>query len=208
MGMLRIHWKPEASELIWAGSGVMRKCFMKIYLQTERMILREFTLEDVDNLVDLDSDPAVTRYINGGKPSPKEWVVEKVMPRILGYYENLDRQGIWAAIDKHEGGFMGWFHLRPNHAARAETELGYRLKRRYWGQGFATEGSLALIEKGFEELQAEIIVAIADPDNGASRRVMEKAGLTFVQEYSEEDGFVVVKYALTRESYFGGRKQF
>lgn len=135
---------------------------MKIYLESNRMILREFTLDDVDNLVDLDSDPEVTRYINGGKPSPREWVVEKVMPRIMGYYQDLDRQGIWATHDKRDGAFMGWFHLRPNHTNTDETELGYRLKQKYWGQGYATEGSLALVKKGFEELQVDTIVAIAD----------------------------------------------
>jgi len=178
---------------------------VKIYLETHRMILREFTQYDIDNLVDLDSDPEVTRFINGGKPTPRDVVVEKVMPRIMNYYAKLDRQGIWAAVNKVDDMFMGWFHLRPNHADQTETELGYRLKQKYWGQGFATEGSLELIRKGFEELQVPKIVAIADPSNGASRRVMEKAGLSFVEEYPESDDFIVVKYALSQAHYFQGK---
>lgn len=175
---------------------------MKIYLHTERMILREFTLLDVDNLVDLDSDPLVTRYINGGQPTSRNEIEERVMPRILQYYSDLDRQGIWAAIEKVSGDFMGWFHLRPNRANASETELGYRFKRKYWGQGLASEGARALVRKGFEELQVATIVAIADPDNGASRRVMEKAGLVLLGEYHEPDDFLVVKYGLTAQAYF------
>ena len=174
---------------------------MKIYLETQRMILREFTDEDVDNLVDLDSDPEVTRYINGGQPTPRKWVVEQVMPRVLDYYKQWHEQGIWAALDKADGSFMGWFHLRPNRSNPSETELGYRLKQKYWGQGFATEGSKALLVKGFMELKVPMIVAIADPANGASRRVMEKVGLRFMEDYTEADDFVVVKYGMSRESY-------
>ena len=175
----------------------------KIYLETDRIRMREFTMDDIDLLVDLDSDPAVTRYINGGLPTPRE-EVERIMPRIFEYYEKHPGQGVWVAENRETEEFMGWFHLRPNRAAEEETELGYRLKQRFWGQGFGTEGSLALIRKGFEELGSSIVVAIADPENGASRRVMEKAGLKFLEEYAEPDGFIVVKYGVTRENWSGG----
>ena len=180
---------------------------MKVYLETHRMILREFTYLDIDNLVDLDSDPEVTRFINGGKPTARDVIVEQVIPRIMQYYQELDRQGIWAAMDKRDGACMGWFHLRPNRANPAETELGYRLKRKYWGQGFATEGSLQLIRKAFEELQVPVVVAIADPANGASRRVMEKTGLRFMEAYPETDDFIVVKYALSQQDYLGASRE-
>ena len=178
---------------------------MKVYLETKRMILREFTETDVDNLTELDADPEVTRYINGGKSTPRDFIEEKVIPHILAYYQNDDEQGIWAAINKSDGEFMGWFHLRPNRADTTETELGYRLKRQYWGQGYATEGSRALVAQGFNQLKVDVIVAIADPANGASRRVMEKAGLSFELEYPEPDGFVVVKYRLDRNQFQKGK---
>lgn len=178
---------------------------MKIYLETQRMLLREFTELDIDNLVELDSDPKVTYYINGGKPTRRDHVVEQIIPRILKYYSDLDRQGIWAAVEKKSGVFMGWFHLRPNRQNEAETELGYRLKRKYWGQGMATEGSLALVKKGFEELKLDVIMAAADPANAASRRVMEKVGLKYEKEMMEPDGFIIVKYRLDSADYFRKR---
>lgn len=126
------------------------------------------------------------------------------MPRIMAYYAELDRQGIWAVESKDTREFLGWFHLRPYGSAPEETELGYRFKRKVWGQGLATEGSLALVKRAFEELGSSIVVAIADPENGASRRVMEKVGLKYLGDVKEPDGFLVVKYGLTAVDYFSG----
>jgi len=175
---------------------------MKVYLETRRLILREFTEADVDNLVDLDSDPEVTRYINGGKSTPRDYISDIVMPKIMEYYKNDNGLGIWACLDKVDHAFMGWFLLRPNHSDPKEIELGYRFKQKYWGGGVATEGSAALVKKGFEELDVPVIMATADPDNVASRRVMEKVGLLFEKELKEADGFVVVKYRLDCLDYF------
>ena len=174
---------------------------MKIYLETERMRLREFVPEDADLLVDLDSDPRVTRYINGGKPTPREYVVESVMPRLMSYYERNDGLGLWAALHKPDNEFMGWFLFRPFLPDPDKTELGYRLKHKFWGQGFATEGSQALIVKGFGSLGVTRVVAIADPENIGSRRVMEKVGMTLEGDHIEPDGFVCVKYGLPREEF-------
>ncbi|MCF7826911.1 MAG: GNAT family N-acetyltransferase [Candidatus Marinimicrobia bacterium] len=175
---------------------------MKVYLETQRMILREFTEADVDLLVDLDSDPEVTRFINGGKPTPHDYISKIVMPKILEYYKNDNGLGIWACLDKNDQAFMGWLLLRPSHSDPSETELGYRFKQKYWGKGVATEGSAALVKKGFEELHVAVIMATADPANDASRRVMEKVGLRFEKELTEPDGFVVLKYRLDRKDYF------
>lgn len=174
---------------------------MKIYLETERMILREFTSDDVDLLVDLDSDPKVTRYINGGKPTPREYVEEKVIPRLLHYNKRGDGLGLWAALHKPDQEFMGWFLFRPFVSKPDETELGYRFKQKYWSQGYATEGSEALIRKGFESLNVSRVVAIADPENTGSRRVMEKVGLMFEGDHVEPDGFLCVKYGLDKPDY-------
>lgn len=179
---------------------------MKIYLETERLILREFTDADVDNLVELDADPEVTRYINGGKPTAREYIVETVMPKILSYYQKGGNLGIWAVQKKDDPTFMGWFLLRPNLKDTSEIELGYRFKRKYWGQGFATEGSVALVKKGFEELDIDVIMAAADPANGASRRVMEKVGLIYEKDEAEEDGFIIVKYHLDKAAYFNSKQ--
>jgi RimJ/RimL family protein N-acetyltransferase len=117
--------------------------------------------------------------------------------------------GFWAAIERETGEFLGWFHLRPHPGTPAdEPELGYRLRASAWGRGYATEGSRALVRKGFEELGARRIYAETMTVHAASRRVMEKAGLRYVRTFhqpwpyripGDEEGDV--EYALTREEW-------
>lgn len=157
---------------------------MNVYLETERLILRRFTKDDVDNLHDLDSDPEVMRYITGGPSTPREEIVRDYIPAYLGHYQRFEGYGFWVAIEKATGAFLGWFHLRlPGDAPLDEPELGYRLKKSAWGKGYATEGSMALVNKAFADLGAQRVTANTYGDNAASRRVMEKVGMRHVRTY-------------------------
>jgi RimJ/RimL family protein N-acetyltransferase len=123
------------------------------YLTTARLILRRFTEYDVDLLVELDGDPGVIQFLTGGAATPREEIENEVLPAFLRYYERTDGYGFWAAVEKDSGDFIGWFHLRPDpKEASEDPELGYRLRSSAWGQGYATEGSRALIDKAFSEL--------------------------------------------------------
>lgn len=182
---------------------------MHIYLETEWLILRRFTPDDVDNLFALDADPEVMFFLTGGIGTPRDEIANDLLPWFLHYYEDGDRYGFWAAIEKASGEFLGWFHFRPGDGhADHEPELGYRLRRSAWGKGYATEGSRALIDKGFRELGARRVVAQTMAVNTASRRVMEKSGLTLVRTFHQEwpdrisgDEHGDVEYALTREEW-------
>jgi RimJ/RimL family protein N-acetyltransferase len=188
---------------------------MEIYLETERLVLRQFTEDDVDNLVELDSDPDVMHFINGGRPTPRREIETDVLPTFLEYYERLPGYGFWATVEKSSGRFVGWFHFRPAVDADPEdVELGYRLRKSAWGKGYATEGSRALIHKGFAELGVRRVVASTMVVNVASRRVMEKTGLRFVRTFhqpwpdyieGEEEGDV--EYALLRSEWVAERAQ-
>ena len=188
---------------------------MRVFLETDRLDLLRFTGDDVDSVVELDSDPEVMRYLTGGTPTPREVVREEIIPRWLAYYERYEGYGFWAVIEKSTGQFLGWFHFRPHPdglrsdgTARVGVELGYRLRRAAWGKGYATEGSRALIRKGFTELGVERVYAETMVVNTASRRVMEKAGLRYVrpfhQDWSERipgDEHGEVEYALTKAEW-------
>jgi RimJ/RimL family protein N-acetyltransferase len=173
------------------------------------LVLRRFTEDDVDNLVELDADPDVMRFINGGRPTPREEIENELLPHFLGYYQRFAGYGFWAAIEKSTGQFVGWFHFRPAADADPdEIELGYRLRKSAWGKGYKTEGSRALIEKGFADLGVRRVTASTMVVNAASRRVMEKAGLKFVRTFhqpwsdyieGEEEGDV--EYALLRSEW-------
>ena len=121
------------------------------YLETERLTLRRFSADDADLLVELDSDPAVMRFLTGGNPTTSEDVRERDLPSILAGYEKWGGKfGLFAAQEKDRGAFIGWFHLRPEQGSPVdEVELGFRLRQAEWGKGYATEGSRALLNKAF-----------------------------------------------------------
>lgn len=145
-------------------------------IATERLLLRKIGEEDFDDLLALDSDPAVMRYINGGKPSTRA-DVETYMPRILAWAGD-DPVGFYAGIC--EGEWVGWFHLRPSIADEAALELGYRLKRAAWGRGTATEGARALAGLAVDELRPPWVDGCAMGENVASIAVLKKCGLRYV----------------------------
>jgi RimJ/RimL family protein N-acetyltransferase len=184
---------------------------VQVFLETDHLVLRRFTEDDVENLVELDRDPDVMHFINGGQPTPRHEIESDVLPTFLDYYTRFAGYGFWAAIEKSTGRFVGWFHFRPaRDAPPNEVELGYRLCKSSWGKGYATEGSRALIQKGFSELGVQRVVAFTMVVHVASRRVMEKAGLRLVRTFhqpwpdyieGEEEGDV--EYALLRSEWEG-----
>lgn len=182
---------------------------MRGFLETERLVLRRFTRDDADDLFDLDDDPEVMRFLTGGRPTPRGVIESEVLPGILSYYERFESFGHWAAIEKSSGRFLGWFALHPPDGDDAsEVELGYRLRRSAWGRGYATEGSRALIRKAFRERGVRRVFAQTMAVNAASRRVMEKAGMTLVRSFHEEWDEPIagaehgeVEYALTRAAW-------
>lgn len=150
------------------------------YLNTERLTLRRFTAADADLLIELDSDPAVMRYLTGGEPTAPDEIRERDLPGILAGYDRWDGDfGVFAAHDRDRGAFVGWFLLRPERTGpRDEAELGYRLRRAEWGGGYATEGSKALLGKAFTDLGVRLVWAETMAVNEGSRKVMEKIGMT------------------------------
>lgn len=180
-----------------------------IDLETERMILRRCTVEDEDLLVELDSDPDVMLVFSGGIPTPREKIRDEILPRFMRYHEDYPGYGAWLAIEKATGMFLGLFLLAARKGRAPDPpELGYRLRKAAWGQGFATEGSRALVDRAFAEFGARRVVAEAMAIDAASRRVLEKAGLRFVRSFHQELPFRVpgdeqgdVEYALTREAW-------
>jgi len=156
---------------------------MQILLKTKRLILRRFTEADGAHLFDLDNDPEVMRFINGGTPTPRDVIENEILPGFLHYDEGFPGYGFWAAIERASGDFLGWFSFRPAEGAPHEASLGYRLHKAAWGQGYATEGARALIRQGFTVLGVQRVVATTYQDNLASRRVMEKVGMTLVRTF-------------------------
>lgn len=181
------------------------------YLRTERVTLRPFGPADADLLVELDSDPAVMRYLSGGEPTPPELVRERDLPSVLAGYDRwAGRFGLFAAYDTAGGAFLGWFCLRPERDGPLdEVELGYRLRRAAWGRGYATEVSSALLAKAFTDLDVRVVRGATMALNRPSQRVMEKAGMTVAQTLPTPEDMLAVegaelggyRYQITREQW-------
>ena len=179
---------------------------MPAFLETDRLVLRHFTADDIDHLYELNADPDVMWFLTGGQPTPRDEVRDRVIPYFLSFYERYDGLGFWAAETRATGEFLGWFHFRPE--SDGSIDLGYRLRKAAWSKGYATEGSRALIHKGFTDLGVQRVVAYTMTINLASRRVMEKCGLTFVRTFPSDDVPDIpgaeqgeVEYELTRQAW-------
>jgi len=169
-------------------------------LMSARLELRKIVPADLDDLVALDSDPLVMKFINGGEPTPRAAYLRKdgLLSRMCAWSD--EPFGYFSA--GFEGRFAGWFHLRPSVADASMHELGYRLRREFWGLGLATEGSRRLCRLAFEELEQAEVDACAMPENEASIAVMKKCGMRYVGEFTHPRAPVeVVRYLCTREEF-------
>ncbi len=177
---------PSESELR-ANSGVV---ITEVpFLETSRVILREPREDEARFFFELDQDPEVMRYLSDGRPTSMD-EARASMERVQTVLRtHAGRLGLWWAFKKDTGEFLGWFHFRPGRDTPTDDrniELGYRLKQKFWRQGFTVEVSQALLELGFRSYGIEAVFAVTMKQNLASRGVMEKLGLQLVGEYVEE----------------------
>ncbi len=166
-------------------------------IETERLVLRRFTLDDLDELAALRSDPLVMRYI--GLQSR-----EKVEQRLRYYVSHYEPNGfgMWGVVHKKSDKLIGWAGLIFLDGT-PEVEVGYGVAKDYWGQGLMTEAARACLRYGFDEAGLERIVAVAMPENVASRRIMEKLGMRY-EKNAFHYGHDLVYYAITRGEFQAG----
>jgi RimJ/RimL family protein N-acetyltransferase len=146
-------------------------------IETDRLRLRRLRPPDEADLIALDSDPDVMRYV--GSPAgvkPLEETRERVRQRIGADHGPM---GFWRVESRLDGAFYGLGAL-IRMPTGDDVELAYRLVRRAWGQGIASEAGAALLDYAFRTLALPRVVAVTYPENRASQRVLEKIG--FVRE--------------------------
>jgi len=176
---------------------------MTIIIETKRLIIREIGLADTDVMLELHSDPEVHRYLGNKIIISKEKMIKEI--------DSLRQQyvdfgvGRWAMIDKKTNDFIGWTGLEfvtkeiNNHIHF--YDLGYRLLKRFWRQGFATESAVASVEYAFNKLNASEVYAMADIDNEGSNKILRKVGLTCIETF-DLDGIEHNWYKLKRSEFF------
>jgi len=160
---------------------------MQTILETERLLFREIQPSDAGAMFEMDSDPAVHLYL-GNNPVKH---IDEIYPLIENLQWQYKEFGIarMAVILKETNEFLGWAGLKrernlPNRGIF--IDLGYRFLKKHWGKGYGSEAAKALVDYGFNELKLERINAYADTGNEASRKILEKAGLRFIEIFMED----------------------
>lgn len=175
---------------------------MKIFAETDRFILREILPTDVDALFELDSDPEVHRYLGNEPVTDKNQIVAVITAIRQQYVDN--GIGRWAIIDKKTNAFIGWTGIKfvtdLTNKHKNYYDLGYRLMKKYWGQGIATETAIACLAFAFNQLEAAEVYAITDCENTGSINILNKVGLSFI-EYFDLDGIPHNWYKITRNEF-------
>lgn len=177
-----------------------------LFIETDRLILRELQADDREGFFRMDSDPAVHRYLY---QSPIQ-TIEEADEAILFIQSQYQQYGTGrlAVLDRETNAFLGWAGIKfiegPMNGLSNFYEIGYRFAQRYWGKGYATEATKAIVAYGFQQFQTDAFYAITDIDNQGSRKVLEKSGFQYEGNFDLE-GLPVTWYVLSREDW---AKQF
>lgn len=178
---------------------------MRFYLETERLILREFRESETEGIFELDSNAEVHKYL-GNNPITTYKQAEDI---ITFFEEQYKERGIgrFAAFEKESGEFIGWSGLKLNTGEKEELngftdfiDIGYRFIPRFWGKGYASESAFACLDFGFKEMNYDIIYGAADVENIGSNKILQKIGLQFVNKF-DYIGVDVNWYELKKSDY-------
>jgi RimJ/RimL family protein N-acetyltransferase len=167
---------------------------MNTILETDRLLLREFVIADLQEFFRMESDPDVTRFTGDTRQT-----LEEARKRLEDSpFQDYQKHGYgrWAAVYKPTGTVIGFAGLKYLDDV-AEVDLGFRFFKEHWGKGLATEASRAVVAYGFGPLQLERIIGIVDIENQASIRVLVKVGFTF-ERFTTFRGHEVAWYAARR----------
>ncbi len=164
-------------------------------IETARLRLYPPRIEDLEARLAMDRDQAVMRFIRP-VPADAEAHRQEIRDRIL----NPPPGAFWHVALREAPGFIGWCGLFPLQDSGL-MEIGYRYRRAAWGRGLATEAAAAALDHGFRKLELDLIVAVSDPDNAASHRLLLKIGLR-VQRRARHYGLELAFFKLSRDAYF------
>ncbi|GAB1856804.1 GNAT family N-acetyltransferase [Flavobacteriaceae bacterium MHTCC 0001] len=163
---------------------------MTFHIETERLILRELRMTDLEGMFALDSNPEVHRYL-GNKPVKTKTESETYLKSVFKQYKE-NGIGRWAAIEKSSGDFIGWSGIRLNteynmNGFTKYYDVGYRLIPKYWGKGYATESGKAAVNYAFTSMKLPELYATTEIGNQASHNVLLKIGLCYVEDFYFEE---------------------
>jgi RimJ/RimL family protein N-acetyltransferase len=150
----------------------------RVIFETEHFLVREWRLSDADAAFEIYRNEHVQRFLNSGigHASPDE--TRERLALWIGKYPLFPGYGFWAMVEKATGAIVGSVALKPLSGG-PDVEVGYHLGESAWGKGYATEIARGAVKYGFEKMGLDRIVGVCHPENRASFRVLEKAGLSY-----------------------------
>ena len=164
-------------------------------LETERLFLRPLDENDSEAVYAMRSDKDVMRYIREpqNRRETENWI------RLISSRWQAEKIGFCGIFEKKTGLFLGWcgvWRLKETD----ELEIGYAIGKDFWNRGYATEAARSFLQYAFETLKSDKITAVAEPENTASRRVMEKLGMKFVRigDFYDRD---MAQYSITSKEF-------
>ncbi len=164
-------------------------------LETERLRLRPFRESDVGDYAALTADPEVMRFLGGPWDRGRSW---RHLAFLIGHWQ-LGRPGMWALEHRETGAFVGMTGFSEPEGWPG-FELAGTLARRWWRQGYATEGARAALDYAFTALRKDQVISLVNPANHASRRVVERLGER-LQGTIQHNGREMLCYGIDRGSY-------
>ena len=172
-------------------SSSFNRNFMHIN-NSERLKFRLMDSKDAQALWEIDQDPAVMKFLNGGTPTSIEQVNSVFIPRMKQYRNSELGWGIWQVSNKVTDEYLGWVLIRPmsfftESPDTKDLELGWRFFQATWGRGYATEAAIAIKDAVVANTDVTHVSALAVADNLASVGVMKKMGMKFIRAYLHED---------------------
>lgn len=166
-------------------------------LETQRLILRAFCEADLDAYAEMSADPEVMRYIGNGQTIPR-FEAWRSMAAMLGHWQ-LRGYGMWAVEERQSRVMIGRVGCWQPEGWPG-FEIGWTLRRAYWGCGYATEAGAVAMAYAFDKLQQSHVISLIRPENSASRRVAEKLGEK-LEGMTEIFGKELVIYGISREDW-------
>lgn len=174
---------------------------MTTILETQRLTLRHLTLDDLDELFALYSDPEIRKYFPDGVKNYED--TKEELEWFLNGHPEHPKLGLWATIHRETGEFIGRCGLLPWEIdGRLEVEIAYLLDKSFWHLGLATEAANGIMKYAFEELHLSRLICLMDPDNIASQRVAQRVGMVLERKVDgiAGDNFPTLIYAIDKPS--------
>lgn len=159
-------------------------------LDTPRLILRPLELSDAEALFELNKNPEVHKYL---WQTPEKEIEESI--KVIEYVQKQYKEnniGRFATVLKETGQFIGWTGIKfvNDHVENGNTnffDYGYRLAEPFWNKGYATEATQFWLDYGFNVMNIEKMHAYTHAQNGASNHILEKAGMSLMEDYLDKD---------------------